>query len=103
MRVDDWAALQQMLDSGVNPEAVYPFEHFLYFDDARLAGFAALALREAGYQTEVEPALEGGWLVVVFAHHRPVADELERRIEFLEHIAESFGGEYDGWGVPVKR
>jgi hypothetical protein len=33
----------------------------------------------------------------------PVADELERRIAFLEQVADSFGGEYDGWGVPVKR
>ena len=103
MRVDDWAALQYMLDSGVNPDAVCPFEHFLYFDDARLAGFAALALQDVGYQTEVEPAAGGDWLLVVYAYHCPRADELERRSAFLEQIAESFGGEYDGWGVPVKR
>ena len=24
-------------------------------------------------------------------------------VAFLEQVAESFGGEYDGWGVPVKR
>ena len=38
-----------------------------------------------------------------YAYHCPRADELERRIAFLEQIADSFGGEYDGWGVPVKR
>lgn len=103
MRSDDWRALQYMLDAGANPEAVYPFEHFLYFDDERLAGFAALALQDAGYQTEAGPAMDGGWLVVVYACHRPNATELERRIDYLESVAEAFGGEYDGWGVPVKR
>ncbi|MCS7208175.1 MAG: ribonuclease E inhibitor RraB [Fimbriimonadales bacterium] len=103
MRADDWMALQCVLDAGVSPDAVCPFEHFLYFEDERLAGLAALALQEAGYQAEAAPALDGNWAVVVYAYHRPNASELERRIEFLEGVAEAFGGEYDGWGVPVKR
>lgn len=103
MRADDWMALQHMLDMGVNPDAVYPFEHFLYFDDESLAGLASRALQDAGYQTELGPSAHGGWVVVVYTYHPPNASELERRIEFLESIAESFGGEYDGWGVPVKR
>ncbi len=103
MRADDWMALQYMLDTGVNPDAVCPFEHFLYFDDERLAGFAALALQDAGYQTEAGASSRGDWVVVVYAYHRPDAAELERRIEFLESVAAAFGGEYDGWGVPVKR
>jgi hypothetical protein len=55
------------------------------------------------YQTEVEPASGGDWLLVVYTYHCPRAAQLEPRIEFLERVAESFGGEYDGWGVPVKR
>lgn len=103
MRVEDLAALQHMVDSGVDPDTVCPFEHFLYFDDARLAGFAALAFQEVGYPTEVEPASGGGWLLVVYTYHCPRASELERHIAFIEQVAQSFGGEYDGWGVPVKR
>lgn len=103
MRIDDRMALQSMLDTGANPDAVYPFEHFLYFGDERLAGFAALAIQDAGYQTEVVSSTDGGWLVIVYTYHRPNPSELERRIEFLQGVAESFGGEYDGWGVPVKR
>ena len=41
--------------------------------------------------------------MVVYTYHCPRAAELEPRIEFRARIAESFGGEYDGWGVPVKR
>jgi regulator of RNase E activity RraB len=41
--------------------------------------------------------------LVVYAYHCPRADELERRFAFLKQVAESCGGEYDGWGVPVKR
>lgn len=103
MRTDDWMALQHVLNTGVNPEKVCPFEHFLYFDDERLAGFAALALQDVGYQTEAGPSMHGGWMVIVYAYHRPDASELERRIDYFESIAEAYGGEYDGWGVPVKR
>ncbi|GIV11291.1 MAG: hypothetical protein KatS3mg020_0782 [Fimbriimonadales bacterium] len=103
MRTDDWMALQHVLNAGVNPETVCPFEHFLYFDDERLAGFASLALQDVGYQTEAGASMHGGWLVVVYAYHRPDASELERRIDYLERVAEAYGGEYDGWGIPVKR
>ena len=103
MRADDRMALQYMLDTGISPDAVCPFEHFLYFGDERLAGFAALALQDAGYHAEASPTSHGDWLVVVYTYHRPDAAELERRIEFLESVAAAFGGEYDGWGVPVKR
>ncbi|GIV08297.1 MAG: hypothetical protein KatS3mg020_0817 [Fimbriimonadales bacterium] len=103
MRTDDWMALQHVLNAGVSPETICPFEHFLYFDDERLAGFAALALQDVGYQTEAGASMHGGWLVIVYAYHRPDASELERRIDYLESIAEAYGGEYDGWGIPVKR
>jgi len=103
MPVDDWAALPYRLDSGVGPELVCPFDHVLSGDVARLAGCAAPALEDVCFQTEVEPTAGGEWLLVVYAYHCPRADELERRIAFLEQIADSFGGEYDGWGVPVKR
>lgn len=96
-------ALQSVLEAEANLDSVYPFKYFLHFDDERLAGFAALVLQEAGYQTETVLSIHGGWTVIVCAYHRHDPYELERRVEFLENIAEAYGGEYDGWDMPVER
>ncbi|MCS7273055.1 MAG: ribonuclease E inhibitor RraB [Fimbriimonadales bacterium] len=101
MRHEDMLALRQVLSAGISPDTVCSFEYFLYFGDEALAHLAAQAVQQAGYYAEVEPTGEGGWQLVVFAEHRPDINELERRVNFLEQIAEAFGGEYDGWGVPL--
>lgn len=103
MRQEDLVALQHVLSAGVSPDTMCAFEYFLYFPEEPLANLAAQALREVGYHTEVEPVVDGSWQVVVYATHRPDPNELERRVNFLEQLADSFGGEYDGWGVPIRR
>jgi regulator of RNase E activity RraB len=101
MRPEDRLALQQALEAGLNPDEPQWFEHYLYFDRHREAKRAASELRQAGYRVDLDRS-GSQWRVLAQHQLLPNEEALEEAIEFLEGLAERYGGEYDGWGVAIE-
>ncbi len=96
-----------------------PMRHFLYFPSAAAAQRAARQLRAAGYaQVAVRPPdsacfeeedpppgtrpLDRKWGVVANGDVPPPGVPFGDTREHLEALAESLGGEYDGWELAVR-
>ena len=78
------------------------FDHYLYFPAEDIANRVATVLRERGVTADVRlGADESNWLVLA----RTLTDSSDDATEFIfnmmYHIADEFGGEYDGWEADV--
>jgi hypothetical protein len=103
---------QMILDqlAGMGEDLTHPREivHYLYFPTQEAARTVAGALREDGFTAEPQPAANAHehppnpWLVL--ATGRCVVNEqsLTQLRDSLEELAESMGGEYDGWETAVE-
>ena len=77
------------------PSVTRTVRHYLYFRNRRAAEQAVDRLRPTGGQVESRLSADGEqWLVLVT---RPAGDDVEQAHDKLAQIAESLGGEYDGW------
>jgi len=77
-------------------------EHLILFPDAARASRALEAYRAAGFDAELlDDPEEDTYGVLVYDDTPSDADAFEQVIAQLEHIAEEYGGEYDGWGRDV--
>jgi hypothetical protein len=98
----DQAVLTQLRKAGSKLAKPHPVEFFLYFPSEALGNKAAAQIRSSGFHVEVKPGAQGsGWLCLATKQIEPELQSLQQiRAEFTT-LANSLGGEYDGWGTPV--
>jgi Regulator of ribonuclease activity B len=82
----------------------HTISHYLYLPDKKTGVAVAAELRAKGFTTEEsqggDPGLE--WLVLAVQSVEISEDTLPRARTMLESLAESHGGEYDGWELAVE-
>jgi len=70
--------------------------HYLYFNTRPEAASATDRLRTTGNSVELRQS-DPQWLVLVEQDLPATNEALEGSIAHMESLAESLGGEYDGW------
>lgn len=77
-------------------------EFFIYIPTEEGAYRVAAQLQKEGYDVHVDPSGRGGeWLCFSTKRIVPSLDEMDRISEHFAALAESYGGNYDGWGTGV--
>jgi len=96
--------IEELLEDGSDPDALYTIEHHLSADDFETLEKAAVEAFKLGYEvTEPEELeLEEGEVVIccdVLSESALNADLIDAQVEQLINLAEKFDVEYDGWGT----
>lgn len=100
----DQLALEQLALAGSRMDSSHQFKHDLYFAQRSNTEEAADEPRKESFRVEVERSWDDrSWLVLAFHRIEPVAEIVERYRGFLEDLAGSFGGKYDGWEAAMER
>jgi hypothetical protein len=80
----------------------HPIEFFLYFPTRQGAESAGNQLRMRGFSVQVEKLPDGSsWLCFAVKEMIPEYFELVNLRFELSELANSYDGEYDGWGTPI--
>jgi len=83
-----------------NPREV---EFFIYIPTEEGAYRVAAELQKEGYDVQVDLGGKGDqWLCFATKTIVPSLDEINRIGEHFTNLAESYGGNYDGWGTGVE-
>jgi regulator of RNase E activity RraB len=97
----DRKVIEQLLASGADLNKPRHTIHFLYFPSSKVADEASEALRQAGYNANTceqsEIPSQNSWPVLADKTGLVNQSAMERERVFLDALAESFSGEYDGW------
>jgi regulator of RNase E activity RraB len=98
----DALVLDQLRKAGSDLSKPHSIEFFLYLPTQEAAQKVADEIRRKGFGASVKRAEQGpNWLCLGTKSMVPDLLAIEAvRAEF-EKTAQSFGGEYDGWGTPV--
>jgi hypothetical protein len=84
------------------PRKVKCVRHFLYFPAQELADAAGKILRHHGRGLEIRPSgYNSPWLLLICENDSGEQSFMQSRTHF-EEVAESFGGEYDGWECEIR-
>lgn len=96
--------LDNLVSKGDTLRAVRPVSHYLYFPSEAAAREAAATLEEEGYKTEVQPGADNkNWLTLATQDLAPTVQAIASTRSEMESLADSLGGEYDGWETEVIR
>jgi Regulator of ribonuclease activity B len=98
----DRQVLEQLAQHGADLTKETEFVHYLYFDDEASARSAAEQLADIGY-TAKGRASDDSVLIQAERDAVPTIENVRRMRQFMEVIAEQFGGEYDGWEAAVTK
>jgi regulator of ribonuclease activity B len=99
----DRATLAALAQAGSKLAEPHQVRHFLYFGTKRGAKKAAREIARSGYSSEVSPgASTEDWLLLATHTLTPSVEAIRSTREFLEGVADRFGGEYDGWEAQVE-
>ena len=98
---DDQAALEQL--SNVSDRGqTHTILHYLYFPKRKAAKKVAQQLRMEGFAIEERLGADGiNWLVLARHDIVPSDEAMATARETMEQLADSLGGEYDGWEAAV--
>ncbi|SFT94811.1 hypothetical protein SAMN05192562_103262 [Kosakonia arachidis] len=96
--------IEELLEDGSDPDALYTIEHHLSADDFETLEKAAVEAFKLGYEvTEPEELeLDEGEVVIccdVLSECALNAELIDTQVEQLINLAEKVGVEYDGWGT----
>lgn len=96
--------IEELLEDGSDPDALYTIEHHLSADDFETLEKAAVEAFKMGYEVTdpEELEVEEGDTVIccdVLSESALKAELLDEQVEQLLNLAEKFGVEYDGWGT----
>ncbi|SCC30206.1 ribonuclease E inhibitor RraB [Kosakonia oryziphila] len=96
--------IEELLEDGSDPDALYTIEHHLSADDFETLEKAAVEAFKLGYEvTEPEELeLDEGEVVIccdVVSECALNAELIDTQVEQLINLAENVGVEYDGWGT----
>lgn len=100
----DLETLNRLEEAGSDLSKPHEMEFFLYFPDEVSANAAAADIRKQGFAVEVWPPKDGSeWLCFATKTMVPTYEDIVAIGREFNTIAESYGGEYDGWGALVVR
>lgn len=96
--------IEELLDDGSDPDALYTIEHHLSADNFELLEKAAVEAFKLGYEvTDAEELeVEDGTLLMccdVISEVGLNADVIDNQVEQLMNLAEKMNVNYDGWGT----
>ena len=96
--------IEELLEDGSDPDALYTIEHHLSADDFETLEKVAVEAFKMGYEvTEPEELeLEEGEVVIccdLLSESALNADLIDAQVVQLMDLAEKFEVEYDGWGT----
>ncbi|MDN5679578.1 MAG: ribonuclease E inhibitor RraB [Ewingella sp.] len=96
--------IEELLDDGSDPDALYTIEHHLSSDKFEDLEKAAVAAFKLGYEVNdaEELELEDGSTVMccdVISEIALNAELIDKQVEQLMDLAEAHGVDYDGWGT----
>ena len=96
--------IEELLDDGSDPDALYTIEHHLSADNFELLEKAAVEAFKLGYEvTEAEELeVEDGTLLMccdVISEVGLNAEVIDTQVEQLMNLAEKMNVNYDGWGT----
>ncbi len=98
----DALVLAQLKESGADLSKPHAIEFFLAFPSEQVAREAAGQIQSKGFDAKVERAGDGpAWLCLATKSMVPDLETLRGIRSDFDRIAQSLGGEYDGWGTPV--
>ena len=94
----------ETLEDGSDPDALYTIEHHLSADDLETLEKAAVEAFKLGYEVTdpEELEVEDGDIVIccdILSECALNADLIDAQVEQLMTLAEKFDVEYDGWGT----
>lgn len=100
----DLETLNRLKEAGSDLSKPHEMEFFMYFPDEDSANAAAADIREQGFAVEVRPAGDGSeWLCFATMTMVPTYEDIVAIGREFNTVAESYGGQYDGWGTLVVR
>jgi hypothetical protein len=98
----DKAALDKFEMLGGDDGKPHLLEFFLYFSTEWDAYVAATQLMNLRFKVNVEKMDSADkWLCLVSKEIKPTTERLLEVSHFMENVAESNNGFYDGWGTPM--
>ena len=98
----DEVVLAQLKKAGSDLSKPHKIEFFLYFPKEAVAKEASLRVKQAGFNIEIRRAAKGtDWLCFATKTMVPELSALQKIRREFEALANSLGGEYDGWGTEI--
>lgn len=96
--------IEELLEDGSDPDALYAIEHHFSSEDFDALEKAAVEAFKLGYEvTEPEELeVEDGLVVLccdIISEVSLNADIIDKQVEQLIHLAERYEINYDGWGT----
>ncbi|TCQ86855.1 MULTISPECIES: ribonuclease E inhibitor RraB [Rahnella] len=96
--------IEELLDDGSDPDALYTIEHHLSSEKFEVLEKAAVEAFKLGYEVTdpEELEVEDGSLVMccdVISEIALKAELIDAQVEQLMNLAEANGVNYDGWGT----
>ena len=96
--------IEELLEDGSDPDALYTIEHHLSADDFESLEKVAVEAFKLGYEVTdpEELELDGGEVVIccdAISECALNAELIDTQVEQLMDLAEKFEVEYDGWGT----
>jgi len=96
--------IEELLEDGSDPDALYTIEHHLSADDFETLEKAAVEAFKMGYEVTdpEELEVEEGDVVIccdVLSESALKSELIDAQVEQLMNLAEKFNVEYDGWGT----
>ena len=91
--------LDELRFAGFDVSAGVAVEQYAQFPAATMAHGAAGELRGEGFEVDVEPDDEGGWVAYVTRTAPPVAELIVRARDRVAAAAAAHGGVYAGWNL----
>jgi regulator of RNase E activity RraB len=98
----DGQVIQQLKNAGSNLSKEHPVEFFIYAPNKEAAESIVARIEIDGFKSKVEKSESDElWLVFAVKLMIPNEQKLLKIRAYLEKVASSVGGEYDGWGTPI--
>lgn len=96
--------IEELLEDGSDPDALYTIEHHLSADDFETLEKVAVEIFKLGYEVTDPEELEveeGDTVICCDALSECAlnAELIDAQVEQLLAVAEKYGVEYDGWGT----
>ena len=105
LKYKDLLVLEQLVKAGADVTQPRHVLHYLYFPDEDRAGLAAQEAASGGFEVSVReplPQYPEQWTLVCERHDVVLQPETVRdTTDYFETLAESHGGDYDGWEASV--
>ena len=98
------AVLKILREEGVGPDTVKKIWHYFYFPRREDAERAAGELADLGFRIEqIDDSTTGSDILLLATIRIPLEEEkIDSLIDFLEKLAQDYGGKYDGWEVEIR-